>query len=243
VNIEQRRRGITLPDEADFLCGDWVWDAALRELRNYPRKGKKHADEPQAVERLKPVRSVTWHRWSQAPMQTATGQVLPPNLSRVVAAYEGGGDLTINEYDRGCAEKLAKAIAEASGLQVIEEGAPSGRRSGNLPAKDQMGRLVNEAGREQVILDEVGGEITVTKRGRFWGKKRRTLRTNEVRRLELGYNVAGPIETFTVWAAVGPEEEKIPLTSHSGYEGWAEPEEFREFTRDLGRSLGVEARV
>ncbi|TMB65534.1 MAG: hypothetical protein E6J43_11890 [Chloroflexi bacterium] len=215
----------------------------MRELRNYPRKGKKHAEEPRAVERLKPVRSVTWHRWSQAPMQTATGHVLPPNLSRVVAAYEGGGDLTINEYDRGCAEKLAKAIAEAYGLQVIEEGAPGGRRSGNLPAKDQMGRLVNEAGREQVILDEVGGEITVTKEGRLWGKKRRTLRTNEVRRLELGYEVAGPVETFTVWAVVGPDEEKIPLASYSGYEGWAEPEEWREFTRDLGRSLGVDVHV
>ena len=231
------------PDEGDFLCGDWVWDPALRELRNYPRKGKKHADEPQAVERLNPVRSVTWHRWSQAPMQTSTGQVMPPSLSRVVASYEGGGNLTINEYDRGCAEKLAHAIAEAHGLSVIEEGAPGGRRGGNLPSRDQMGRLVNEAGRQQVVLDEVGGEITVTKRGRFWGKKRRTLRTNEVRRLELGYGVTGPVETFTVWAVVGPEEEKIPLTSYSGYEGWAEPEEWREFVRELGRSLGVEGRV
>jgi len=106
-----------------------------------------------------------------------------------------------------------------------------------------MGRLVNEAGREQIILDEVGGEITVTKRGRFWGKKRRTLRTNEVRSLELGYGVAGPVETFTVWAIVGPEEEKIPLASYSGYEGWADPAEWREFVQELGRSLGVDARV
>src|SRR5437867_2575766 len=155
------RRAIALPpDEGDFLCADWVWDAALRELRNYPRKGKRHADEPQAVERLKPVRSVTWHRWSQAPMQTATGHVLPPSLSRVVVAYEGGGDLTINEYDRGCAEELAS-----------------------------------------------------------------------------------PIETFTVWAVVGAEGEKMSLTSYSGYGGWAEPEEWREFVRELGRSLGAEGRV
>ena len=231
------------PDEADFLCGDWVWDPALREMRNYPRKGKKHADEPEAVEQLKPVRSVTWHRWSQPPMQTATGHVMPPSLSRVVAAYEGGGDLTINENYRGCAEKLARVIAEAYGLTVNEEGAPGGRRGGNLPSRDQMGRLVNEVGRQQVILDEVGGEITVTKRGRLWGRKRRTFRTNEVRRLELGYDVGGPIETFTVWGIVGPEEEKIRLASYSGYEGWADPEEWREFTRELGRSLGVEARV
>ena len=109
--------------------------------------------------------------------------------------------------------------------------------------EEQILQALNEAGREQVVLDEVGGEITVTKRGRLWGKQRRTMRTNEVRRLELGYEVTGPVETFTVWAVVGPEEEKIPLASYSGYEGWADPEEWRGFTQELGRSLGVEARV
>jgi len=231
------------PEAGDFLCGDWVWGSALRELRHYERKGKTHADQPDAVEQLKSVRSVTWHRWSQAPMQTSTGQIMPPSLSRVVAAYEGGGDLTINEYDRACAEKLARTIADAYGLPVIEEGAPGARRGGNLPSRDQMGRLVNKAGRDEVVLDEVGGEITATKRGRLWGKKRRAFRTNEVRALELGYDVTGPVETFTVWAIVGREEEKIPLASFSGYEGWADAEEWREFTRDLGRSLGVEARA
>lgn len=232
-----------MPEESEFLCGNWVWDLALRELRHYPRKAKKHADNPDAVERLKPVRSVTWYRWSQAPIQTATGQVLPSSLSRVVAAYEGGGDLTINEYDRACAEKLARALAESYGLDVIEEGAPTGRRGGNLPSRDQMGRLVSRSGRTEVVLDEVGGEITVTKRGRLWGKKRGTLRTNEVRRLELEYEAKGPVETYTVWAIAGPEEEKLPLASYSGYEGWAEPGEWREFTLELGRSLSVEARA
>ena len=116
-----------VPEESDFLCGDWAWDGAMRELRHFPRKGKKHADAPDAVEQLKPVRSVTWHKWSQAPMQTATGEIMPPNLSRVVVAYEGGGDLTINENDRACAEKLAATIAEAYGVKVVEEGAPGGR--------------------------------------------------------------------------------------------------------------------
>ena len=102
---------------------------------------------------------------------------------------------------------------------------------------------MNKVGREEVVLDDVAGEITLTKRGRLWGKKRRTLRTNEVRRLELGYDVKGPIETFTVWAVVGPEEEKMPLASYSGFEGWAEPEEWREFTRELARSLGVEGQI
>ncbi|HEV8573684.1 MAG TPA: hypothetical protein VGR43_03150 [Dehalococcoidia bacterium] len=231
------------PEEDAFLCGDWVWDAALRELRHHPRRGKKHADEPDAVERLKPVNSVTWYRWSQAPMQTSTGQIMPPNLSRVVAAYEGGGDLTVNENDRACAEKLARTIAEAYGLPVIEEGAPGGRRGGNLPSRDQMGRLVNKAGRLEVTLDEVGGELIVTRSKRLFGKSRQTFRTNEMRRLVLGYEVRLPVETFTVWAVVGPEEEQLPLASYSGYEGWAEPEEWQEFTRDLGRSLGVEAVV
>jgi hypothetical protein len=176
-------------------------------------------------------------------MQTATGQVMPASLSRVLLEYEGGGDLTVNENDRACAEKLARTIAEAYGLPVIEAGAPGGRRGGNLPPRDQMGRLVTMAGREEVVLDDVAGELTVTKRGRLWGKKRRTLRTNEISRLELGYDVKGPIETFTVWAMVGPEDEKLPLASYAGYEGWADPEEWREFTRDLGRSLGVEARL
>lgn len=231
------------PEEADFLCGDWVWDSALRELRNYPRKGKKRAEEPEAVEQLKPVSSVTWHRWSQPPMQTATGQVMPPNLSRIVVSYEGGGDLTLNENDRTCAEKLAQTIAEAYGLAVIEEGAPGGRRGGNVPSRDQMGRLVNRSGRLEVVLDEIGGDITVAKSKRLFGKIRRTLRTSEIRRLELGYEVKGPTETFTVLAIVGLEEEKLPLASHQGFEGWADPQEWREFTRDLGRSLGVEALV
>jgi len=231
------------PEDSDFLCGNWVWDPVLRELRHYQRKGKKWSDEPDAVERLKPVRSVGWHRWSQAPMQTSTGQMMPPSLSRVVAAFEGGGDLTINENDRACAEKLARTIAEAYGVDLVEAGAPGGRRGGNLPSRDQMGRLVNRSGRLQVVLDEVGGEVTVTKSKRFFGKSRRTFRTNEIRRLELGYEVNGPIETFTVLALVGPEEEKVPLASYQGYEGWADPEEWREFTRDLARSLGVEARA
>ena len=229
------------PEDSDFLCGGWVWDPLLRELRYYRRAGKRWQAEPEAVERLRPVRCVTRHRWSQAPMQTSTGQTMPPNLSRVVIAYEAGGDLTINEYDRACAEKLARTIAEAYALPVIEGGAPGGRRGGNLPARDQMGRLVNRSGRVEVALDEVGGDITVTKSKRPFGKSRRTFRTSEIRRLELGYKVKGPVETFTVWAVVGPEEEKFPVLSYQGFEGWADPQEWREFTQDLGRSLGVEA--
>jgi len=230
------------PDDADILCEGWIWDPVLRELRKHRRKRKGWEDEPEALERLKPVTSVTWYCWSQAPMQTPTGQMMPSSLSRVVAAYEGGGDLTINEYDRSCAEKLALAIAEAYGLDVIEQGAPSGRRVGNLPERDQMGRLANRTGREDVVLDEITGDITVTKPKRPFGKARRIIRTNEIRRLELGYDVNGATETFTVWAIESADDEKIPLVSYSGFEGWADPEEWREFTKTLGRSLGIEVR-
>jgi len=231
------------PDDSDFICGGWRWDAALRELSRYQRKGKGWEEQPQAVERLNPVRSVTWHRWSQAPMQSSTGQIMPASLSRIVVAYEAGGDLTINEFDRSCAEKLARAIAEAEGQTVVMRGAPSGSRGGNLPSRDQMGRLVNRSARVEVILDEVGGEILVSKAKRPFGKSRRTFRTNEVRRLELGYDVKGPVETFAVSALVGPAEEKLALATYSGYEGWADPAEWRDFTQELARSLGVEARV
>lgn len=238
------------PDDADIICEGWIWDPVLRELRKHRRKrkalrpgsGQDWEDEPEALERLKPVTSVTWYRWSQSPMQTSTGQAMPSSLSRVVAAYQGGGDLTINEYDRSCAEKLALAIAEAYGLKVIEEGAPGDRRGGNLPERDQMGRLANKTGREEVVLDEFAGEITVTKPKRPFGKARRVIRTNEIRRLELGYDVKGATETFTVWAIEGADDEKIPLVSYAGFEGWADPKEWRKFTKELGRSLGIEVR-
>lgn len=230
-----------MPDESEFICKDWVWDSVLKELRHHPGKGKGHDEKADAAERLKPVRSVTWHRWSQAPMATPTGHAAPTTLSRVVAEYEEGGNLTLNEYDRSCAEKLAQAIAGAFGLEVTFAGAPGGSRPGNLPSRDEMGRLVNRSGRTEVVLDETKGEIAVTRGKRFVGKSRRIWRTTEVRRLELGYDVSSPVETFTVWALTGPEEEKLPLASYAGYEGWADPEEWRGFTRELAQKLGVEA--
>src|SRR3990172_8022107 len=129
-----------MPEESEFLCGNWVWDAALRELRYFRSKRKGHEEQPESTERLKPVQSVTWHRWSQQPMGTPTGQVIPGTLSRIVVAYEGGGNLTVNETDRDCAGKIAQAIAAAYGLPVIEAGAPSGRRGGNPPARGSRGR-------------------------------------------------------------------------------------------------------
>ncbi len=231
------------PEESELLCGGWGWDPLLRELRHHRRARKGWQDEPEAVERLRPVRSVTWHRWSQAPMQTATGQAMPSRLSRIVAAYEGGGDLTINENDRECAGKLARVIAEAYGLEVVQEGAPGGRRPGTVPSRDAMGRLANRSGRTDVVLDEVAGEIAVSRRGRLFGGSRRSFRATEVRRIELGYDVKGPMETFTVWAMVGVEEERLALASYSGYEGWADPVEWRGFAQEMGRSLGVEARL
>lgn len=233
-----------MPEASEFLCGDWVWDASLRELRHYPRVKKGWADEPDATERLEQVRSVTWYRWSQTPMMTSTGAPTSASQSRVVALYERGGELQVDEADRGCAEQIAKAIAAAFGLEVVLEGAPTGRRGGNLPSRDQMGRLVNISGREEVILDEVAGEITVATSKRLFGKSRRVIRTTEVKDLALEYTVKGPSERFSVVATLaGSEEERVTIASYEGFEGWADPAEWREFTKDLARTFSVEPRI
>jgi hypothetical protein len=232
-----------VPDESEFLCGDWVWDAALGEMRHYPRRKKAHAETPDAVERLDPAKRVVLHLWSQQPMQTATGQVMSASQGRVVVEYTDGRKLDINEDDRACARKIGETIAAAYGLPLEEEGAPSGRRGGNLPQRDEMGRLHARDGRVETVLDEVGGLFEVVRSKRPFGKERRSLRTNEIRRLELTQAVNGPYETFTVQAIVGPEEEALPVASYTGLEGWADPGEWRDFTRDLAARLHVEARV
>jgi hypothetical protein len=173
-------------------------------------------------------------------MQTSTGAMAASSHSRVVVAFEGGGDITLTEPDRGCAGRLAAAIAEAYGLAVLEAGAPDGRRGGNLPARDAMGRLVARRGKLEVALDDTAREITVAKRRFPFGRSRRRYSFADVRRLELTYEVRGPLETFTVWALAGPEEERIPVAGYEAYEGWADPGEWRDFARELGRSLGVE---
>jgi hypothetical protein len=232
-----------MPEPGDFLCGNWVWDAVLKELRFYERAGKAWKEQPEAVERLQPVKSVTWYRWSQAPMVSGTGQAMGSRMSRVVAEYEGGGDLTINEAERDCAEKLADAIAAAFGLSVIHAGAPTGRHAGNLPSRDSMGRLVDRSGRTETVLDDTAGELTVTTKKRVIGKSRRVWRTSEIRRLELGYEVRGPLERYVLSALMGPEEERFTVASYEGYEGWAEPGEWREFAARLAERLGAELRV
>lgn len=232
-----------MPEPGDFLCGNWVWDAVLKELRFYERAGKKWKDEPKAVERLQPVKSVTWYRWSQAPMPSTTGQVMGSRMSRVVVAYEVGGDLTINEAERECAEKLAEALAGAFGLSVTHAGAPTGRHRGNLPARDSMGRLVDRSGRTESTLDGTSGELTVSEKKKLFGKSRRSYPTPEIRRLELAYEVRGPVERYVLSAIVGPDEERISVASYEGYEGWAEPGEWREFAAEVAQRLGVEVRV
>jgi hypothetical protein len=229
-----------MPQDSDFLCGGWIWDPVLRELRYHERARKGWKDEPEQVERLRPVAAVTWHRWSQAPMQTTTGAMAASSHSRVVVAFEGGGDITLTEPVRDCAGRLAAAIAGAFGLAVVEAGAPDGRRRGNLPARDAMGRLVARRGKLEVTLDETAREIVVARRRFPAGRSRRRYSYADVRRLELTYEVKGPLETFTVWALAGTEEEKLPLAAYEGYEGWADPDEWRDFALELGRSLGVE---
>ncbi len=233
-----------MPEESEFLCGDWLWDPVLREMRHYPGRGKKgHADEPDAVERLEPPVRVRLHRWSQQPMQTSTGHVMPARQARVVVEYSDGRKLDINEPDRECAVRIAATIGESYGVAVEELGAPSGRTGGNLPRRDEMERLVCEQGSLKTVLDEAFGELRVSRRKRLFRDERRAIRTTEIRRLELDYKVAGPNENFAVYAVAGPEEERVPVASYTGLEGWADPEEWRQFTADLARRLGVEARV
>jgi hypothetical protein len=230
-----------MPDESEFLCGDWMWDASLRELRHFPRRKKGHADEPDATERLEPAKSVTLYLWSQQPMMSSqTGdRHVTPNLSRLEVEYADGRKLTINEGDRDCVRKLAGAIAAAYGLDVREEGAPTGRRGGNLPTRDEMGRLRYDDGRVQTTLDEATGELRTSRRKKLVGKTTQMFRTSEIRRLELAREVKGPIEAVIVYAIVGPEETAAPVAGYSGFEGWAEIEEWRGFTAELARSLGT----
>jgi hypothetical protein len=233
-----------MPGEPERICGDWAWDPVMRELSHYPRKGRKQGAEPDGVERLQPVRAVKWYRWSQAPMQAEPGgAVSQASLSRVVAEYESGGNLTINEPDRDCAGKLASAIAGAYGLAVEHQGAPTGRRGGNLPERDEMGRLRAASGAREVTLDQATGQVLVSRRKRLLGREKRSHAASEIRRLELVREVKGTQEVFEVVAVIGPEEERVPVASYSGWEGWAEEGEWREFTEELARSLGVEARV
>ncbi len=232
-----------MPEPGDFLCGNWVWDALLKELRFFERAGKAWKEQPEAVERLQPVKAVTWYRWSQAPMVSGTGQAMGSRMSRVVAEYEGGGDLTINEAERDCAEKLAGAIAAAFGLNVRHAGAPTGRHGGNLPSRDSMGRLVDRSGRTETVLDDTAGELTIATKKRVIGKSRRVWRTSEIRLLELGYEVRGPLERYVLSALMGPEEERVTVASYEGYEGWAEPGEWQEFAAGLAQRLGAELRV
>jgi hypothetical protein len=232
-----------VPDESEFLCGDWVWDPVLREMRHFPRHKKTHAEEPDAIERLESARRVVLHRWSQQPMQTATGDVMSANQARVIVEYVDGRKLEINEPDRQCAARIATTIADAYGLTVEELGAPTGRMGGNVPRRDQMGRLVNTDGRTETKLDETAGLLEITRRKRPFGKERRELRTSSIRRLELTQETSGASETFTVWAVVGAEEERLPIASYAGLEGWSDPDEWRGFTEELARRLGVEVRL
>jgi hypothetical protein len=83
----------------------------------------------------------------------------------------------------------------------------------------------------------------VTTKKRVLGKSRRVWRTSEIRRLELSYEVRGPVERYAVTALLGPEEERIAVASFEGYEGWAEPGEWREFATGLAQRFSVELRV
>lgn len=230
-----------MPDESELLCGGWAFDAALKEMRHYPRHKKGYADTPDAVERLEPAKSVTLYQWSQQPMTSSTGD-RPPSASqaRVEVVYVDGRKLTINEDDRFCARKIGEAIAAAYGMSLLEQGAPAGVRGGNLPTRDSMGRLRYSDGRVSTTLDESIGELQMRRSKRFFRSEKKTWRTQDIRRLELARELRGPTESFVVYAITGPEEERVPVAGYSGYEGWADIEEWRGFTKELAQVLHVD---
>ncbi|MEK7248161.1 MAG: hypothetical protein AAB092_06770 [Chloroflexota bacterium] len=230
-----------MPDESELLCGGWAFDASLREMRHYPRHKKGYADTPDAVEHLEPATSVTLYQWSQQPMMSSTGD-RPPSASqaRVEVVYTDGRKLTINEDDRACARKIGETIAASYNMPLLERGAPTGVRGGNLPQRDEMGRLRYSDGRTEAILDDSMGELRVKRSKRLFRSEKAAFRTADIRRLELAREVSGPTETFVVYAIAGPEEERIPVAGYSGYEGWADPEEWRQFVKDLAQMLHVD---
>jgi len=230
-----------MPPEGELLCGGWAFDATLREMRHYPRKGKGYADKPDAVERLDPATSVTLYLWSQQPMGSATGdRPLNSSQARVEVVYQDGRKLTINENDRACARKIGDAIAAAYGMSLIERGAPSGTKGGNLPTRDEMGRLRYSDGKTSTVLDETIGELEVKRARRLRPDEKRKFATSEIRRLSLGREIRGPMESFVVYALLAPEDDRIPIAGYTGWEGWADPEEWRTFTKDLAQSLRVD---
>lgn len=230
-----------MPDESQLLCGGWAFDPALREMRHYPRHKKGYADTPDAVERLEPATSVTLYQWSQQPMGSSTGdRPLAASQARVEVVYQDGRKLTINEDDRSCARKIGEAIAASYGMPLLERGAPAGASGGYLPERDQMGRLRYSSGKVTTVLDDATGELQVKRAKRFLRDEKQTYRTTEIRRLVLAREVRLPMESFIVYAVVGPEEERVPVAGYTGWEGWADIEEWRGFTRDLAQTLHVD---
>ena len=221
----------------DFKCGGWTWDPVRRELRFHERKRTDRQGEPVQVEKLRPVNSVTLHRWSQAPMRSPTGQSIPGHLSRIVIRFEGGGNITINENDRRCARLLAEAIATTYNLDVEETGAPGERRPSNLPVVDRAGRLVSRLRSVQATVDRNAGEIIET-RGRFLGKKRRVVQFANVRRLELHRRVKGSTEQLSLTAIYGPEEQGVLVAGYEGFEGWSSLEAWHDFGQSMARAMG-----
>jgi hypothetical protein len=229
-----------MPDESELLCGGWAFDASLREMRHYPRYKKGFADQPDAVERLEPAKSITLYQWSQQPMMSHTGDRMSSSIARIEVVYTDGRKLTINEDNRECARKIAEAIAASYGMPLQEQGAPTGVSGGNLPKRDEMGRLHYSDGKVTTVLDEAMGEVRITRSKRFFRSEHRKVRTTEIRRLELAREVKGPVESYVVYAIVGPEEERVPVAGFSGYEGWADAEEWRGFAKELAQVLHVD---
>ncbi|HXG35503.1 MAG TPA: hypothetical protein VNL15_00885 [Dehalococcoidia bacterium] len=230
-------------EERDFICQGWQYDPVMRELRVYKRERRGWSAEPLDTVQLGEVRKVVWRRWSQQPAQPHFGgEAMPASLSRIIVTFADGRELTLNENDRDCAEKLASLMAREAGLALEQAGAPD-RGLRTTPEKDAMGRYFSRAGKTEVVTDMVVREITASARRFPLRRSRQRIPFSEVRRLELAYTVNLPFEEYAVVAVYGPQEERLPLIVYRSWEGWAVSEEWQQFARELGQEMGVEVRT
>ncbi|HZP25734.1 MAG TPA: hypothetical protein VFB90_01675 [Dehalococcoidia bacterium] len=229
------------PDSRDFICQGWQYDPVMRQLRVYAQeKRNTWSAEPLSEVQLADVKRIVWHRWSQQPGRPHHGgDILPQSLSRIVVAFADGRELTLDENDRECAEKLANLLATESRVQLETAGAPSAGPS-TLPQRDAQGRYRSLVGKTETALDMAMREIDVNAHRFPLRRSRQRIPFSEVRHLALEYSVKLPFEEYALVAAYGPEEQRLPVIVYRGWEGWADAEEWRRFAQELASELGVQ---
>lgn len=229
-------------DSRDFICQGWQYDPVMRELRVYEQeKRNKWSEEPLSTVQLSEVKRILWRRWSQQSGRPHHGgDILPQSLSRIVVTFADGRELTLDENDRECAEKLANLLASETKVTLETAGAPSSSPGSTLPQRDNQGRYRSRDGKTEVTMDTVTREIEANTHRFPLRRSRQRVPFSEVRRLALEYSVKLPFEEYAVVAAYGPEEQRLPVIVYRSWEGWADVEEWRRFAQELASDMGVQ---